>query len=317
MHRYPRLAFVFAAAVLLLHFAFCYQGMTRRGYPPIHPFWDGMALYVCLSGIVFFPFFDDRPATRHLLRNIFLTLYCFIATIAKANINGPRPSIGHLAGVEGVLRYHGGMCIVGTVESMIMLYLPVWWLEVLAVDFWRRLRRFPDGASTFYTGLDTRLPVLIPAWCLIVVVSCVWAFADERKAIRQNAWMHNQAKLPGVANALSAYHQDHACFPYDDRGPDYALYALHDLLEASDFAQENDDGTTPAAFWDHEEHRLHGGEALYLNQADVREAKRVILVFPPKPGKQTIHMILADCFWDSSDLASPTHEALLGSIRKD
>jgi hypothetical protein len=318
MNRCPGAAVLFAGAVLLVHAALCYPGATQRGWPPIHPFWDGMALCLGLSAVMFFPFFDDRLATRRLIRIGFLALYCFVAGIAMANFrSGVRPSIGHLAGIAGVLEFELPSCIIYSVGLFILFYLPIWGLELLAVDFWRRLRKFPDTASMISPLLDTRIPLLLPVWVLIVLVSCVWAFHDERQAIRQDSWEHNRVKKHHIESALLEYRGEHGGLPQSERGGEYALYALHNLLDASCFALEADDGSTPLAFWDHEEQCLRGGEVLYLNKADVPERRRVILVFRPKLGKHEIPFVRADCFSDWVESNGTTPELLLGSLRKD
>src|SRR5262249_24592044 len=160
-----------------------------RGCPSIHPFWEAMALYLGLYAFVVFPIFDDCLRTRRLVRNTFLPLFCFVSAVAQANLKGPTPHIGSLAGIAGVLSFTRSYWIYA-IGLLIILYPIAWGLEALAVDFWRRVRVFADAIPSI-PKIETRLPPLLPVLATAAVIQGVWVGLDHRKAVRTDSFMHN------------------------------------------------------------------------------------------------------------------------------
>lgn len=96
-----------SAGLVLIHVLLCYPAMISRGNPPLPIFWTTWSLYLCYGILPLFSVFMGDNRTLRLIRRIFL-IPCSLATsIAATNISGPRPHVGHVAGVTGLIRYQG------------------------------------------------------------------------------------------------------------------------------------------------------------------------------------------------------------------
>jgi hypothetical protein len=135
-------------AMLLLahtaHMALCYPAATCRGYPPLHWFWEHVAIYLGFLGVALAPIRDDlsrRSDWRFLLLGGFCMTACLTFGTAIANIRDARPHIGHLAGVTGVVLHCWPFIIVNAVTSLIIVVPFVFCLESVASGWWRFVGR--------------------------------------------------------------------------------------------------------------------------------------------------------------------------------
>ena len=93
-------------------------------------------------------------------------------------------------------------------------------------------------------------------------------------------------KMREIEVALGNYAYEHGHLPYDERGPDFALYKLHELLDAKNFLLNEDTKAEPPQ-WDHAAQRLQGGDVIYINRPLANfDSRQHILMTNPKPGEK-------------------------------
>jgi hypothetical protein len=93
------------------------------------------------------------------------------------------------------------------------------------------------------------------AICLIFPFGC-----EQRRGLPIGVKKSRQIMI-----ALMEYHETNGHIPFDERGPEYALYKLHDLIDADQF-RLRDGSPTERPRWDHDGRRLIGGDVVYINQ---------------------------------------------------
>jgi hypothetical protein len=104
--------------VLLAHLRLSYPAIICRGYPPLAPN-DLIALFIgpLLAGLP--GVFGDTDRRR---RGVIIGAagFAIVYALALINLNDARPSIGHLAGIPGIIRaYHAGVMLIAA-----LLYIP-------------------------------------------------------------------------------------------------------------------------------------------------------------------------------------------------
>lgn len=131
-----------------------------------------------------------------------------------------------------------------------------------------RLRRMPSRKGAIRTALGWSVGTVIVAVALTCAVSMREHPHASKEPLASDTYQSTRGKMGQVVNALAVYCSNHAGLPVDVRGPEYALYELHTLLEPScfDLWQKN-----AAAAWDHEEKKLVNGDIWYLNKPCERE----------------------------------------------
>jgi hypothetical protein len=123
-------------------------------------------------------------------------------------------------------------------------------------------------------------------------------------------------KCRHIVNALTQYFETHGRIPFDERGPEYALYKLHDLIDADQF-QLRETATTERPRWDAGSKRLVGGDVLYLNQPLTKSEGLGAIMFmgtPTDKEKWAYVGSLGDGPWTAAFAASPDGR-ILGSFR--
>jgi len=107
------------AGVILAHLRLSYPAIVCRNHPPLAPN-DLVALFVG-PFFAFVPALFGNPTTRRLGVAVGAAGFAFIYALAYVNLNDARPSIGHLAGIPGILgTYH-----VFVLSATVPLYVPV------------------------------------------------------------------------------------------------------------------------------------------------------------------------------------------------
>lgn len=106
-------------AILLAHLRLSYPAIICRGHPPLDPD-DLVALFIAPAFVGLPSIFGD---TRRRLRGVLVGSagFAIIYALVLINLNDTRPSIGHLAGIPGIVRtYH-----IGILVAAFVLYYPV------------------------------------------------------------------------------------------------------------------------------------------------------------------------------------------------
>ena len=124
-------------AVLLAHLRLSYPAIVCRGHPPLGPN-EMIGLFVAPTFVGLPAVFGD-PKHRYLGVVIGAAGFALIYALAIITLNDARPSIGHLAGIPGIVRaYHIGIVILAAI-----LYVPVaialYFLERVLGDLIRSL----------------------------------------------------------------------------------------------------------------------------------------------------------------------------------
>ena len=144
MNRCPGAYGLATVGVLMLHTVLCYPAAVSRGYPPIRPF-DFLAIFLAPAGMIIPPLFADfrQDDRSKLLRTAWIACgFCFVWGVVDTNMSSPRPHIGHLEGVVGLVESH-------TVEVVFRggLYFPIallffFCLEGVMNGVWSLIRGF-------------------------------------------------------------------------------------------------------------------------------------------------------------------------------
>jgi hypothetical protein len=142
------------------------------------------------------------------------------------------------------------------------------------------LRRMRDELLDVSTELARRYADLVGVWGLglLIAIGAICAIGcDQRRGLPVAT-----KKCRRIVMAIEKYHDAHGHIPYDERGPEYALYALHDLIDADQFQlRESSNAEQPR--WDHESKRLIGGDVVYINQPLTTSKDWGAIIFMRKP----------------------------------
>ena len=104
--------------VLLAHLRLSYPAIVCRGHPPLAPN-DLIALFVAPLFVALPAILGDHERRRHGVL-VGAAGFAIVYALALINLNDGRPSIGHLAGIPGIIRaYH-----VGIILTAALLYIP-------------------------------------------------------------------------------------------------------------------------------------------------------------------------------------------------
>lgn len=178
VRRWPTAAYLLAAAALPAHVLLCQPAAASRGYPPIHPFWEGIAPYLVYLAILLFPLFDDRPATLKPLRNCFLLAAFAINLVVLFNLSGARPRPLSGRGFVGVFHTIHPMELLGIAVMFAPMAAVGYFVALIAETFatraWRHCRGFtePGAAGSPLRFTTTGLlggVAAIAALCSVVV----------------------------------------------------------------------------------------------------------------------------------------------------
>jgi hypothetical protein len=137
-----------ATAVVAAHVVLCWPSAVARGYPALDP-WYKVACYLASFGLVLPPLFDDgrnRPRLRNIRILIVAVGFAFIWAVVEAN-KGMIPSIGHLAGVLGILECETDKVVFGTCLLSVVLFPVFFCVDRVAADCWGWVRRLDDDGT--------------------------------------------------------------------------------------------------------------------------------------------------------------------------
>jgi hypothetical protein len=116
--------------------------------------------------------------------------------------------------------------------------------------------------------------------------------------------------------ALAQYLETNGRIPFDERGPDYALYKLHDLIDADQF-QLRESATIERPRWDPDSRRLVGGDVVYINRplTESEGLDAIIFMGTPTAGEKWTYVgHLGSGAWIAAFAATPGRQ-ILGSFR--
>lgn len=121
-------------AVVYIQFLLCYEALICRGWPPltvagIYKKWS-VPFLVALPAV-----FGSRANRLRGLAVMSLSVTCLFEMISINEM--VRPSIGHLAGVTGILRLHGVGISVATVLNAPLAFVLLYFVERVLGDLWR------------------------------------------------------------------------------------------------------------------------------------------------------------------------------------
>jgi hypothetical protein len=144
VRRHPMLYLLTLIAALILHSFLCYPAATSRGYPPMDPFWEHIAIYLAFLGVGVAPAFDDFrdfPALRRSFLIGFSCSACLVLAAAKTNLGSARPHIGSTAGYWALYQYDWQMIAISTLFFSVVAIPFVVCFESVASSFWGILNR--------------------------------------------------------------------------------------------------------------------------------------------------------------------------------
>jgi hypothetical protein len=212
MKRRPLAGFLLAVLILSLHILLCYPAATRRGYPPIHPFWMGPALCLGLLAVPFFPLFDDRPSVRWPLRISFILVFCSMLGIVATN-GRVTPSLGHLAGVAGILQYDFERVVGNTISQLIALAPVMLAIEYVSAVLWARWRQFADAGNKKFAVSVRLLDLSIGVTLITLLLGSVALVSGYQHHARSYGWFQNKMHLRELGLAMHEYAGVHGRFP--------------------------------------------------------------------------------------------------------
>ena len=148
--RHPKLYLATMGIAILGHCALSYPATVSRGYPPIDPFWEYVAIYIVFLFPIIPPVFDDfaaSPKVRNRILISFAIAAAVTTSVAKTNMMSATPRPGAHAGYFGVW-YHGfAMVVINTVLVSLVAVPFVICLESIARSLWGIIRTFPDSRA--------------------------------------------------------------------------------------------------------------------------------------------------------------------------
>lgn len=140
-------------AVITLQFSLCYEALVCRGYPPL----SETGLYKKLASTCLFwvPAVLGNRATR--LKGLVVMAVFTTAIFSMISISGMvRPSVGHLIGVMGILRFHLPEILTSSLLYSPFVFAVMYIPERVFGDLWRAVWLLPsDSRIDSDTGQDT------------------------------------------------------------------------------------------------------------------------------------------------------------------
>ena len=133
-------------AVVIAQFALCHEALICRGWPPLSE--TGMYKMWASPFLIWLPaIFGTRVMRFRGLTILALSVSCLFAMIS---INGMmRPSIGHLAGVSGIIKHHYVEIIFSTLFYSPFVFAIMYFPERVFGDLWRAIWFRPISNMSF------------------------------------------------------------------------------------------------------------------------------------------------------------------------
>ena len=133
-------------AVMTAQFALCYEALVCRGYPPLTEI--GMYKKWASPLLIWIPAIFGTRIMRFwglVVLSIFTT-----SMFVMISINGMIvPSIGHLAGVTGIIRHHLPEIAINTLFCFPITFAIMYFPERVFGDLWRALFALPTRNISF------------------------------------------------------------------------------------------------------------------------------------------------------------------------
>ena len=134
----------------IAHFILCYPAAVARGYPPVDPFWEYIAIYAAFITPVISPVFEDfsdSPNIRKAVLSIFAIAAAVVTAVPLANIAGARPRVGRLAGYIGVWQHEFAIIVVTALFVSLVAVPFVICIESIARTLWGKIRKLPQHTA--------------------------------------------------------------------------------------------------------------------------------------------------------------------------
>ena len=133
-------------ALIAAQFALCYEALVCRGYPPLTEI--GMYKKWASPFLIWIPaIFGTRAMRFWGLMALSISTTCLFVMISISGMI--RPSIGHLAGVQGIIRYHYPEIIVNSLFCFPFVFAIMYLPERVFGDIWRAVCCLPTANNHF------------------------------------------------------------------------------------------------------------------------------------------------------------------------
>ena len=133
-------------AVLVAQFALCYEALVCRGYPPLTEI--GMYKQWASPFLIWLPAIFGTRVMRFW--GLVVLSFCVACLFQMISINGMmRPSIGHLAGVSGIIKSHYSEILVNAAFCVPFVSAIMYFPERVFGDVWRALFGLPTRNISF------------------------------------------------------------------------------------------------------------------------------------------------------------------------
>ena len=161
-------------------------------------------------------------------------------------------------------------------------------------------------------GFSNRLAIfVVGCGALFLIVISIPYFQQARSRRPGQAEFH----LRQIRDALLTYSEVHVTFPFDSRGPDFALYRLSMHLPAACFNSHPHQKPRPQAQWNHVEQRLVESDFEYLNLPGVGRSPRGRIIMAEKvdTSERSIRLLQSDGLITSYAAFSNASQDVIGS----
>ena len=132
--------------VIVAQFVLCYEALVCRGHPPLTEM--GMYKQLASTCLIWIPaIFGTRAIRLWGLVVLSLSTTCLFVMIS---LNGMlRPSIGHLAGVPGIIRHYYSEIVIYTAFCFPFAFAIMYFPERVFGDIWRAICFLPTSNLSF------------------------------------------------------------------------------------------------------------------------------------------------------------------------
>lgn len=262
--RNARISWAILVAVLASQLLLSIPAATCRGFPPINPFWEWSPFFG-LAAPFMFSLFDDRKALRTLWRFCFAIGMSLTLAWAQNNLGSAVP------------HYNSPIAVIFTAPFVLLGVLPV----VFAVEWvgnkvWQSLRDFAEVGTARHRRNQFSLLGLLAITSMICLCLAGYQMWATFPASAREVSATTRFNLMRISDALRSYYDANGFLPFDERGSDEALFALHELIDARCF--DAAPRKAAEARWDLKNKRLERGDFDYLNVRDPQFPRNCILV---------------------------------------
>ena len=174
-----------------------------------------------------------------------------------------------------------------------------------------------------FGAIEIVVMLLIGIVSLAVIIP---AFQTTGRRPFSQAWRN----IHQIALSLENYHSKHGAYPYDSRGPDYALYLLYIdaqangwTLDAKFFDSYPHEQPSPDARWDHAAHRIVDSDFDYWNNPELDDAHlqgcisgcpAIVAIERPAPRSKVLLLATIDARIRSCQMPAGDYRKLFGTL---